>query len=311
VNRRIGAGLLAFALPLSLVACGSDSSTSTAASTTTTAAAAAFPVTVRGVTLAAEPTHIVSLTPTGTETLFAIGAGSQVVAADKNSNYPADAPKTDLDAYQPNVEAIAAKAPDLVVASNDSGDMVAELKKLGIPVILLPAPTTLDEAYAEMADLGKATGHQAAATQLVTKVKGQISDVVARVGSDGKGLTYYYELDPTYYSATSKTFIGQVVGLLGMTNIADSAQSKTSDYPQLSAEYVVQQDPDLILLADTKCCQQDAAAVAKRQGWSGMKAVTGGGVVALDDDIASRWGPRISTLLAAVAKGVAKVKAAK
>jgi iron complex transport system substrate-binding protein len=306
----LGAGLLAIALSVTLVACGSDDKTPVASGgTSTTAAAADFPVTVRGVTLDAAPDHIVSLSPTATEVLFAIGAGDQVIAADANSNYPADAPTTDLDAYQPNVEAIASKGPDLVVAATDTDDMVKGLQDLDIPVLLLPAATTLDEAYTEIDELGQATGHADEAADVVEQMRSGITDLATEAGGAGKGLTYYYELDPTFYSVTSKTFIGQVLGELGLVNIADAAGAKTSDYPQLSAEYIVQQDPDLVLLADSKCCQQDAAAVAKRDGWAGMKAVTGDGVVTLDDDVASRWGTRIVDLLQAVADGITRVKA--
>jgi iron complex transport system substrate-binding protein len=310
VKHKLGAGLLAAALSLTLVACGSDDTAPVASGEgpSTTAAAADFPVTVRGVTIEAAPKAIVSLTPSATEDLFAIGAGDQVVAADKNSNYPPEAPTTDLDAYQPNVEAIASEDPDLVIASNDTESMVKGLRDLDIPVLLLPAATTLDEAYGEIVDLGRATGHADEAAEVVEDIKGKLADIVLKSGAAAKGLTYYYELDSTFYSVTSRTFIGHVLGLLGLVNIADTAGAKASDYPQLSAEFIVQQDPDLVLLADTKCCQQDAAAVAERQGWSGMKAVTGNGVVTLDDDIASRWGPRITDLLQAVADGVAKVK---
>ena len=93
-------------------------------------------------------------------------------------------------------------------------------------------------------------------------------------------LTYYHELSPDLYSATSSTFIGQIYGLLGLQNVADEAEGASSGYPQLSSEYLVAKSPDFVFLADTKCCQQDAASVAARPGWSGMKAVTNGGVVA-------------------------------
>ena len=117
-------------------------------------------------------------------------------------------------------------------------------------------------------------------------------------------MTYYYELDDTYYSVTSDTFIGAVLGELGMKNIADAAKGASSGYPQLSAEYIVQANPDLILLADTKCCGQDAEKVAKRPGWQDLTAVQDGGVVELDDDVASRWGPRIADLLQQVGDAV-------
>ena len=122
-------------------------------------------------------------------------------------------------------------------------------------------------------------------------------------------LTYYHELDKNLYSATSKTFIGQLYGQLGMKNIADAADKDASGYPQLSAEYVVRADPDLIFLADTKCCGQTARTVAARDGWGQLTAVRTGGVVALDDDIASRWGPRVVDFLKTVAAKVQSLEA--
>jgi len=248
--------------------------------------------------------RIVSLSPTATEMLFAIGAGGQVAAVDSNSNYPKEAPKTDLSAYEPNVEAIAGYKPDLVVYSDDPGDLKAGLDKLSIPAIQQPAAKTLDDTYAQLDQLGRATGHAAEAGQLATAMRAEIAKIAA--AKPERPLTYYHELDKNLYSATSKTFIGQLYAQLGMENIADAADKDASGYPQLSAEYVVKADPDLIFLADTKCCGQSAKTVAARDGWDGLTAVKTGGVVELDDDVASRWGPRVVDFLQTVA---AKVQA--
>jgi iron complex transport system substrate-binding protein len=248
--------------------------------------------------------RIVSLSPTATEMLFAIGAGGQVAAVDSNSNYPKEAPKTDLSAYEPNVEAIAGYKPDLVVYSDDPGDLKAGLDKLSIPAIQQPAAKTLDDTYAQLDQLGRATGHEAEAGQLATTMRAEIAKIAA--AKPERPLSYYHELDKNLYSATSKTFIGQLYAQLGMENIADVADKDGSGYPQLSAEYVVKADPDLIFLADTKCCGQSARTVAARDGWDGLTAVKTGGVVELDDDVASRWGPRVVDFLHTV---VAKVQA--
>ena len=240
-----------------------------------------------------------SLSPTATEMLFAIGAGGQVVAVDSNSNYPAEAPRTELSAYQPNVEAIAGYQPDLVVYSDDPGELKAGLDKLSIPVLQQPAATKLDDTYAQLDQLGRATGHVAEAGQLATTMRAEIEKLAA--GRPERPLTYYHELDKNLYSATSKTFIGQLYAQLGMENIADAADKEATGYPQLSAEYVVKADPDLIFLADTKCCGQSARTVAARDGWKQITAVRSGGVVELDDDVASRWGPRVVDFLKTIA----------
>jgi iron complex transport system substrate-binding protein len=246
-----------------------------------------------------EPTparRIVSMSPTATEMLFAIGAGGQVVAVDSNSNYPKEAPRTDLSAYQPNIEAIAGYKPDLVVYSDDPGELAAGLGKLGIPTLKQPAATSLDDTYSQIDQLGRATGHAAEAAGLVATMRAEIAKIVA-AGRPERHLTYYHELDKNLYTATSKTFIGQLYSLLGLENIADAADKQNSGYPQLSAEYVVKADPDLIFLADTKCCGQSARTVAARDGWDQITAVKAGGVVELDDDVASRWGPRVVDFL--------------
>jgi iron complex transport system substrate-binding protein len=277
-----------------------------------TAAGPSFPVRIAAggapaVTVPSQPKRIVSLDSSNTETLFAIGAGSQVVAVDKDSDYPANAPHTQLDATKPNLEAIAGYKPDLVVTAYDTNSIVAGLTKLHIPVLLLPAPTTVDAAYTDWTDVGKATGHAPQAQKLVDSTRQQIATVVAGTKHAGPPLSYYYELDQTYYTATSHTFIGSLLGLFGMTNVADPAESATSGgYPQLSAEQVLKSNPSLIFLADSGCCGQNATTVAARPGWSSLTAVRDGDVVALDDDIASRWGPRIVDLMRTVSTAVAK-----
>lgn len=281
-----------------------------AAAPAPTAAGPSFPVRVApagapAVTVPSRPKRIVSLDASNTETLFAVGAGSQVVAVDKDSDYPANAPHTQLDATKPNVEAIAGYQPDLVVTAYDTNSLAASLTKLHIPVLLLPAPTTVDAAYTDWTDLGKATGHEQQAQQLVDTTKQQLKGIVA--GTKHSALSYYYELDQTYYTATSHTFIGSLLGQFGMTNIADPADSATSGgYPQLSAEQILSANPALVFLADSGCCGQNAKTVAARPGWSTLNAVRNGDVVALNDDIASRWGPRIVDLMRTVATAITK-----
>ncbi|MES9605852.1 helical backbone metal receptor [Actinomadura sp. NPDC000929] len=259
------------------------------------------------VSVPAKPKRIVSLSPTHTETLFAIGAGPQVVAVDDYSNYPAGTPRTKLSGFKPNAEAIIAHKPDLVVLSDDMDGIVKALEKVKVPVLLEPAAKNLDEAYDEIGDLGQATGHEAEAKKVTDGMRADIQKTVA-ASSKAKGLTYYHELDNQLHSVTSKTFVGQVYGMFGLQNIADKADKASGDYPQLSREYLLKQDPDLILLADTKCCGQNAAALTKRPGWSDLDAVGHGGVVELDDDIASRWGPRLAEFVKAIGDAVQKVQ---
>jgi iron complex transport system substrate-binding protein len=300
LNRPLAA-LAAVLLALALVSCGGDdddiaAAPSTSSAATETTAAPAFPVTVEAdngpVTLAEEPDAVVSLSATATESLFAIGAGDQVIAVDDQSNYPAEAPVTDLSGFQPNVEAIAGYEPDLVVAAYDPGGLVDGLEKLDIPVLLQDAAPDLEAAYEQIETLGAATGNVNGAAEVVESMRSEIEELGASA-TGAAGATVYHELGPDFFTATSDTFIGSVYELLGLENIADEAGDEASGgYPQLTAEFIVDANPDLIVLADTKCCEQTAATVAKRPGWKQIDAVAAGHVVEADDDIASRWGPR-------------------
>lgn len=257
-----------------------------------------------------QPHRIVSLSPTATEMLFAIGAGKQVIAVDDQSNYPASAPMTKLSGFQPNIEAIAGYTPDLVVAAEDTGGLVHGVQALTVPILIEPAAKTLDDSYTQINQLGAATGHAGEAASLVAHMRSQVGAFVASVAKPSRQLRVYHELDNTYYSVTSATFIGQVYKVLGLTNIADAATGAAPDYPQLSAEYIVSANPDLIVLADTKCCAQSLTSVASRPGWGVIAAVKSGQVVGVDDDVASRWGPRVIDFMQAVAPHVQQLEKA-
>ena len=279
---RARASLLVLAAAAALVGCGAD-----AASTPQPSGSA-------------RPQRIVSLSPTATESLFAIGAGRQVVAVDDQSNVPARAPHSKLSYLHPNAEAVAAYRPDLVVTTGESSGFVATLRTLHVRVLVQPAARTLSQAYAQIAQLGARTGHAASARRLVASMRRRIGALVA-AARPARGISVYHELSPDSYSATSGTFIGAVYRRFGLRNVADRAKGAGSGYPQLSREYVLRADPDLIVLADAKCCGQSPATLAHRPGWSALRAVRDRAVAVLDDDVASRWGPRTVNLVAAVA----------
>jgi len=326
---RLAAVLGTAACAAALAGCGSSASSSSSSSSASAAAsgasapgsasaassasaAAAFPVTVTAgngaVTIKSAPTRIVSLSSTATEDLYAVGAGPQVVAVDQYSNFPAGVPKTGLSGLTPNIEAIAKYNPSLVIASQNSGGLVSGLAKLGVPVLIEPAVATLAAVYAQIGQIGQVTGHATQAASVVAGMKTQIAATVRQAGSGHAGLTYYWELSANpFYSATSTTFIGQVVGLFGLKNIADAASKPTDGgYPELSQEYIVTAKPQVIFLADNQASDggQTPAVVAKRPGWSGIPAVRANEVIGLNDDVASRWGPRLPELVAEIAQAV-------
>ena len=248
------------------------------------------------------PHRIVSLSPTVTEDLFAVGAGRRVIAVDQDSSYPRRAPRTSLSGFTPNSEAIANYHPDLVLISYNPNNFASQLRKLGIKVVMEPAANNLPQAYREILQVGRLTGHTRGATAVVHSMQKRLETIIRSVPKSRRHLRVYHELDPTYYTATSKTFIGSIYKLFGFRDIADAADTTGSGYPQLSAEYIVQQNPQLVVLADTKCCQQTAATVAARPGWGSIAAVQHHRVVGVDDDVASRWGPRIVQFAQAVAR---------
>ena len=304
-----GTVVTALALGLAGSAAGSSSLQQSVASST---ALTAFPVTVIGsngkVTVSKRPARIVSLSPTATETLFAIGAGSQVVAVDDQSDFPKNAPQTSLSGFAPNVEAIAAYRPDLVVIAYDPKGLSGALGRLGITVLHQDGAKSFKGAYQQIRQLGLVTGREARAGRLLASMKKRIGNIVANAKKGRQGLSVYHELDPTLFSATSKTFIGQVYASLGLRNIADEADALGSGYPQLSSEYVVSASPDLIVLADTVCCGQRPSTVAARPGWDRISAVRTGSIVRVHDSIASRWGPRLVDFFRAMSSALARLR---
>jgi iron complex transport system substrate-binding protein len=272
-----------------------------------TTAGAAAPASARA-TRNKPPDRIISLSPTATEMLFAIGAGHQVVAVDDDSDYPPSTPRTSLSGLEPNIEALARYDPDLVVVSYDPQGFVKSLSALGVPVLLEPAATNLGGTYSQISSLGRVTGHEAAAGALVRRMRRQIATTVASAPRFTTPPTYYFELEPDFYSVTSSTYVGQLLKMFGLHNIADAAQGASSGYPQLSDEYIVKSNPRIIFLADTICCHQSARTVAARPGWRAIAAVRDGDVVGLDDDIASRWGPRVVVLARDIEAALWRIK---
>ncbi|HIM85339.1 MAG: ABC transporter substrate-binding protein [Acidimicrobiales bacterium] len=278
------------ALLLAATACGAAAVGGNSALSGTTAA----PATTTG---APARLAIVSLSPTATEILFAIGAGDLVVAVDSMSNYPADAPVTDLSGFTPNVEAIAAYNPDLVVLSYDPGDLVAGLGALGITTVMQGSASSIDDTYAQITELGGLTGHSEDAAVVNAGIRADLADLAG--DPVGAGMTYFHEIDNTLYTATSSTFVGQLYALLGLENIADPADEAGFGWPQLSGEFILEADPDIIFLTDA-AWGESAETVAARPGWDLLTAVREGHVVAVDQDTSGRWGPRVVDFIESV-----------
>ena len=277
------------------------------------AAGTKYPLTIKfgGYTtkLLKKPTKIISLSPSASEIFHAIGAKSQILAVDSLSNYPTGLPVSKISGYEPNVEAILELKPDLVLLSADSikaPQIRTALVNLGVAVLMEKAPTTLSDVYAENTALGKVTDRAVSAKKLNESMAKSIKKILAKANKNSM-VRIFHELDETYYSATSNTFIGKVYKDFGAINIADAALgADSSGYPQLSAEYLLKSDPQVIFLADAQY-GTTVESVSLRAGWSQMSAVRNKKVVALPADIPSRWGPRLVDFYKLIGNSLATV----
>ncbi len=283
--------------------------------------ALALPLTsIASASAASPPQCIVSLSPTATETLYAIGAGSQVQAVDQDSNYPAQAKRLAavhaINPLSPSVEALLgickvtpthpSTKPDLVVISYNANSIQQDLTAQGVKVVMQTAPTSIAGALTQIRQLGQLTGHVDLANALATSMRRSINTAIASVAPHPtKKVTVFYEIEANpYYSLTSQTFVGTLLKSVGMVNIAD-ADATTADagYPQLNAEYIVSSNPKLIFLAG----DASVKSVAKRPGFAKVSAVVNHNVIELNADVASRWGPRLTVLMNAIASAVKRV----
>ncbi|HET9476322.1 MAG TPA: ABC transporter substrate-binding protein [Dehalococcoidia bacterium] len=263
---------------------------------------AAFPVTIADdngahVTLDQEPERIVALAPSFVEVLFALDAGEAIVAADENTDYPPEAasiPK--ISGFQPSVEGITSYEPDLVLLTYDPGGLVDALSSLEIDSLFLASPASIDGAMEQIMTLGQATGRSSEAEELVDGMKADIHSIAAAVPAEGAPRVYH-EVDNTYYSAGPGSFIHDLYATLGATNIAEATGEA---FPQLSAEAIIQADPEVIILAD-EFAGESPETVAARPGWDQISAVKNARVHIVDPNIVSRPGPRLVDALATLA----------
>ena len=260
----------------------------------------------RSVKLAGLPRRIVSLAPSNTEILFALGAGKQVVGRDSFSDFPAEAKSVkdiggSMGKY--DTEAILALKPDLVLAGEiNTPELVKSLESLGLTVYYLPNPTSLEGMYANLETVGQLTGHSSEATTLIDSLKRRVAAVDASVVPLNSRPSVYYELDATDptkpYTAGPGTFVDLLIARAGGVNVG---QSLTSAWAQISLEELLVQNPYMIVLGDS-AYGVTADSLKQRAGWSGLAALQNGQVYPFDDNLVSRPGPRLVDGLEALAK---------
>lgn len=303
--------LFAFLAVVALVVSGCSGSASEGSSAAETSApsetAGAFPLTVasddgRTLTLDKKPERIVSLSASSTESLYAIAAGDAVVVADKYSTYPEEAPNDEnLSARATNAEALLTYNPDLVVVSWNAEELIGGLDAVGVPVLVMLPPTTVDGAYEQIERLGQATGHAEEATGVTSDMRQQIEKTVAASNHKVEGKSYFHEVTIDYYTVSNDTFLGDVYSLFGLSSIAPE---DASGYPQLTEEAIIAANPDYIFLVDHTSEKLTPQQVADRPGWSAITAVQEGRIIPLDEDLASRWGPRLPQLVEQIAENL-------
>ncbi len=260
----------------------------------------------RTVSLAAPAERVVSLAPSNTEILFAIGAGSQVVGRDLFSDYPSEALAVQeiggsMGEY--NLEAIVALQPDLVLAGGiNPPELVAALEELGLTVYFLPNPLTLEEMYLNLETVGALTGHEAEAAALIESLRARVAVVDEKIAAVAERPTVYYELDATDpsrpYTAGAGTFVDLLITRAGGVNVAGEIETP---WVQIDIETLLVYDPDLILLGDA-AWGESAETVAARPGWNALSAVQAGAIYPFDDNLVSRPGPRLVDGLEALAR---------
>lgn len=261
----------------------------------------------RSVTLASPAQRVVSLAPSNTEILYAIGAGSQVVGRDDFSDFPAEAAQLasiggSMGNY--NNEAIVDLKPDLVLAAEiNTPEQVKALEDLGLTVFYLSNPQQISGMYDNLKTVATLTGHQADAGKLVEALEARVAAVTEKLKNASGMPVVFYELDATDanapYTSGPGTFIDKLIVLAGGTNLGAGLQGQ---YAQISLEELIVQDPEIILLGDAVWGGITPEMVAQRPGWENLSAVKNGKVFPFDDNLVSRPGPRLVDGLEAMAK---------
>ncbi len=289
---------LAALVALVALACNGDDSGATATPTAVQEAVAApspavFPVTVtdsngKQLVFDSSPESIVALAPSFVEVLFAVGAGDAVVAVDQNTDFPPEAAtRTKLSGFEPSVEGIAALEPDLVIIFFDPGGLEEALEGLGIPVLFLASPQSVEGVFEQIELLGQATGHADDAELLIDGMREGIDAIDEKLAAVPEGPRVFHEVGPELYTASDDDFVGDLYIILKAQNIATGA----GPFPQLTEEAVIAADPEVIILADVPAVTPEE--VKARPGWDSVSAVQNDRVFAVDPDLVSRQGPRL------------------
>ena len=253
--------------------------------------------------------RIISLAPSNTEILFALGAGGQVVAREDFSNYPAEAaslPSVGGSMMTYNLEEITKQTPDLILASPlTPAEQITAMQAITPNIYVLPNPKDLEGLYTNLLNVGALTGRSSEAEALVSDLRARAKVVMDKIATVTEKPTVFYELDATDpakpWTAGPGTFIDLLINLAGGQNIGAAL---TGDWAQISQEELLVKNPDIILLGDALYGGITPESVAARPGWNVIAAVKNQRVETFNDDLVSRPGPRMIDGLEALAKAI-------
>ncbi|MFD0872349.1 Vitamin B12-binding protein precursor [Chlamydia abortus] len=244
------------------------------------------------------PERIASLAPSETETLFAIGAGDQVVGVDQWSNYPEEAAaKPKIGSLETNLEALLATEPDLVVAASSNKKVIDKIREMNVPVYF-SAPKTLDEVIEKIETMGLIMNKQEEAKKVAEQMKADRQKVVDAV-KDAPAKKVYMEFSPGWTVGEGE-FMDELVKLAGGTNIAAGEKG----WFPIDPEKIIQANPEVILYAEGGGMESILEEIKKRPGWDQIDAVKNGALYPIDKDIISRVGPRLTEALLEAAKAI-------
>lgn len=261
----------------------------------------------RSVTLPAPAQRVISLAPSNTEILFAIGAGAQVVGRDAFSDYPEEAKAVaDIGGGfgELNTELILAQKPDLVLASSlTPPEQIQTLENLKLPVFVLTNPKDLEGMYANLQTVGQLTGHQPEAETLVSTLKQRVAGLQEKLKAVQQRPLVFYELDGTDPNAPwtpgPGTFVASLIEMAGAQNLGSSLEG---EWVQISIEELIAKQPEMVLIGDYTWGGVTPEDVKARAGWDALQAVQNGQLHPFDDNLVSRPGPRLVDGLEALAR---------
>ncbi|MEC9488102.1 MAG: cobalamin-binding protein [Halanaerobium sp.] len=249
----------------------------------------------RKVTFTSVPERIISLAPSNTEILFALGAGDKVVGVTTFANYPEEArDKPRVGDVNPNLEKIAIQRPDVIFTMGGMDEVVQKLTAIGYKVVVID-PQKIDDIFQAIDLISRVTATRDRAEELIGELRQRIAAVEEAVRDVENRPSVFYEVwDEPLMTAGPGTFIDSLIKMAGGRNVAGSLQQSWSQY---SFERLLLDDPDIYLIS-----WEDKGRVLERPGWSNLQAIKEGQVYIIDQDLISRPGPRIVDALEELAR---------